>query len=551
MKKTIKRIEFFSILSLFLFSFGINFFPAAAQETQRNRVVVKSAPTPPRTTATPGQTPTPQPTPLGTPMPAPTPVPAQTLPELQEKIRAVLARPELRRGQVGVKIVSLDTGKVLFENNSEKYLMPASNMKNFTISTAFDRLSPDFRFVTSVYAAATPDASGTIHGNLTIYGRGDPSISTAFNDGDYYKGMDALAQKIVQSGVKKIEGDLVGDESYFNSDAIPATWEWNDLQWYYGAEVSALTVNDNSLDLIVRPGASVGASASAQLLPNAYGMILLNRIITTAAGTKRDITVYRRLGSNVLEISGTIPVNLDKYQAEVAAYRPANVFVSMLRGLLEQKGVTITGQTKVVNAHDKMLAPAAAVSQTPPVEITRLESVPLSIIAAKTMEPSQNLYTELILRAIGEQAGDKTDPKKTSEAKGLEVVQNFLAQAGIAPGSVLQYDGCGLSRHDLVTPDSVARLYSYMNAQPYAQSWRDALTIAGVDGTLKNRFVGTPAANNVRGKTGTIDQVSALSGYVTTANGERLAFSVLTNAIPDGKLRTSTIDEIVLMLANF
>ncbi|MGI8468154.1 MAG: D-alanyl-D-alanine carboxypeptidase/D-alanyl-D-alanine endopeptidase [Pyrinomonadaceae bacterium] len=552
MKKTIRRIELTGILTFVLLGFGINFVSATAQETQRNRVIVKPTPTP-GTTLFPKQTPTPQPTftptPVPTPTTTPTPVPIQTLPELQNKIRAVLARPQLMRGQVGVKIVSLDTGKVLFENNSEKYFMPASNMKNFTVSTAFERLTPNFRFVTSVYAPTMPDAGGVIHGNLTIYGRGDPSISTAFNDGDYYKGMDALAQKIVAAGVKRVEGDLIGDESYFNSDAIPSTWEWDDLQWYYGAEVSALTINDNALDLIIRPGASVGAIASAQILPNAYGMILMNRVTTEAAGTKREISIYRKLGSNVLELSGTIPMNLEKYQTEVAAYRPANVFVSILRQLLEQKGVTIAGQTKVINAREKTNLGIS--TQLPPVEITRLESVPFSIIAAKTMKPSQNLYTELILRAVGEQTGDKTDPKKTSEDKGLEVVQNFLTQAGIAPGSVLQYDGCGLSRHDLITPAAVTQLYSYMNARPYAQSWRDALTIAGVDGTLKNRFVGTPAAGNLRGKTGTIDQVSALSGYMTTASGERLAVSFLVNDLPESRLRTSTIDEIVVMLANF
>ena len=551
MKKTVKQIEIVGILSVILLGFGINFVSvSAAQDTHRDRVIVSATPTPPP--SAPRQTPTSPPTsvplPVSTPTATPTPVPAQTLADLQSRIRVVLARPQLMRGQIGLKIISLDTGKILFENNPEKYFMPASNMKNFTVAAAFDRLTSNFRFVTSVYAPAAPDANGAVR-SLTIYGRGDPSISTAFNDGDYYKGMNALADKIVQSGVKKIEGDLIGDESYFNSEAIPATWEWDDLQWYYGAEVSALAVNDNALDLVVRPGANAGAIASAQILPNAYGLILNNRVITSAAGTKRDIAVYRKLGSNVLEISGTIPLGLDKYQAAVAAYRPANVFVTMLRGLLEQKGVTITGQTRIVGRRDKIYAPAAAVNQ--PVEITRLESVPFSLVAAKTMKPSQNLYTELILRALGESAGDKSDPRKTSEAKGLEVVQNFLTQAGIQPESVVQYDGCGLSRHDLITPAAAAQLYAYMNARPYAQSWRDALTIAGIDGTLKNRFVGTAAAGNLRGKTGTIDQVSALSGYLTTAGGERIAFSALTNAIPDGRLRTATIDEIVVMLANF
>jgi D-alanyl-D-alanine carboxypeptidase/D-alanyl-D-alanine-endopeptidase (penicillin-binding protein 4) len=229
--------------------------------------------------------------------------------------------------------------------------------------------------------------------------------------------------------------------------------------------------------------------------------------------------------------------------------RPANVFVSILRQLLEQKGITITGQTRVVNAREK--APSAAASIVAPIEITRLESAPFAVIAAKTMKPSQNLYTELILRALGEQFGDKTDVKRTSEARGVEVVQSFLTEAGIAPGSVVQYDGSGLSRHDLITPASSVQLYDFMNRHIYAQIWRDSLTIAGIDGTLQNRFRGTPAANNVRGKTGTIDQVSSLSGYLTTAAGEKLVFSVLTNGIPQGRIRTETIDEIILALTNF
>ena len=251
------------------------------------------------------------------------------------------------------------------------------------------------------------------------------------------------------------------------------------------------------------------------------------------------------------------------YTGFIAVTKPAELFTALLKNELQKKGVTVTGQTRTINYKQMMDAnrPPSARSlpllnlanstQTGRVEITRLESPPFSIIAAKTMKPSQNLYTELILRALGEQVGDKTDPKKTSEAKGIEAVQSFLTQAGIAQGSVVQYDGCGLSRHDLITPAAAVQLYTYMSQRPYAQTWRDALTIGGVDGTLQNRFKGTAAANNIRGKTGTIDQVSALSGYVTTASGERLVFSILTNGIPQGSIRTATIDDIVIALANF
>jgi D-alanyl-D-alanine carboxypeptidase/D-alanyl-D-alanine-endopeptidase (penicillin-binding protein 4) len=517
----------------------------AAQEKQRERVIAK--PTPTVTTAKPTVSPTITPTvsPTATPTPA---IVVQTVPELQAKIRSILLRPQLQRGRIGVKIVSLDTNKVIFEENAEKYFVPASNMKNFTVSTALEKLTPEFRFVTSVYAPAPPDASGTIRGDLIIYGRGDPSISTAFNDKDYYRGMNNLAEKIIASGVRRVEGALIGDESYFTGDPLPSSWEWDDLQWYYGAEVSALTVNDNALDLVVRPGAAVGAPASVQLLPSASGVVLVNNTKTGAAGARRDIGIRRRLGTNVVEVFGSIPLGAGAYTNYVSVPKPAMVFVSMLRQLLEQKGVVITGQTRTIDAEFRRNAPLPANL----VEVAKLESPPLSLIAAKTMKPSQNLYTELILRAMGESVGDKTNPRWTSADRGIAVVDKFLQEIGIAPGSVLMYDGSGLSRHDLITPEAVVQLYSYMNSRSrFAPAWRDSLTIAGVDGTLSSRFRGTRGENNVRGKTGTIDQVSSLSGYMTTAAGERLAFSFITNNIPSGSLRTGTIDEIVILLANF
>ncbi len=542
MKRKSNNIKIVGFLAFTIAWLGFNFGAAVtAQEMPRVRVLEKSTPTP-------KQTPTVNPTASPTPTSTPTPVPIQTLASLQSKIRTTLARPEFRRGTIGVKIASLDTGKIVFEENAEKYFMPASNMKSFTIAAALEKLSPDFRFVTSVFAPAMPDASGTIRGDLTIYGRGDVSFSTAFYDGDYYKGLDALAAKIVQAGVKRIEGNLIGDESYFSGNAIPPGWEWDDLQWYYGAEISALPVNDNVVDLSIKPG-SVNSPCVVQILPANAVMKIVNRCTTSVSGTKRDGKVDKRLDQNTIEISGSMPLDDKGFQGFIAVSRPAQLFVELLRGLLIQKGVVVTGQNKLVNAKDKTTF--AVVSSAAPVEITKLESPPLSFIAAKTMKPSQNAYTETILRALGEQVGDKTDPKRSSEERGIAVVQSFLLQAGIPPDSVIQYDGSGLSRHDLITPNSAVQLYTYMSKSRYANVWRDVLTIGGVDGTLQNRFKGTPAAGNVRGKTGTIDQVSSLSGYVNSASGEKLVFSVIVNGVNNSRLRQSAIDEIVLALANF
>ncbi|MBA3335754.1 MAG: D-alanyl-D-alanine carboxypeptidase/D-alanyl-D-alanine-endopeptidase [Acidobacteria bacterium] len=556
MKKTrnTTKIAGFLTFALAFFNLGI---AAYTQETRTKIIVEKPTPTPTFT-----------PLPTTSPTPTSTPTPIQTVADLQSRIQIRLARPELRRGQIGIKIASLDTGKVIFETNAEKYFMPASNMKSYTVATALEKLSPNFRFVTSVFAGALPDASGTIRGDLSVYGRGDISFSTSFYENDYYKGLDALATLIAQAGVKRVEGNLVGDESYFAGNPIPSGWEWDDLQWYYGAEVSALAVNDNAIDLRIKPG-SIGASCAVQTLPSNTIVKISNRCTVSAAGVKRELRIIKKLDQNTIEITGTMPADDKGFEGYVAVSRPAELFIEMLRGLLIKKGVVITGQNRVIGVKEKLSA--ANSNSPPPVEITKVESPPFNIIAAKTMKPSQNLYTETILWTLGEQIGRKeevvattaapgavlgtTPDKKLSNASsaelGVKTVQNFLRQIGMPPDSVIQSDGSGLSRHNLITPDSAVKLYSYMAKSQYANVWRDSLTIGAVDGTLRNRFKGTSAAANVRGKTGTIDQVSSLSGYVNTRAGEKLVFSILINGVADGKVRQAAIDEIILLLSDF
>src|SRR3989441_2408712 len=186
----------------------------------------------------------------------PAPKASATLAELRSRIEEICRQPALEPGFFAVKIVSLDSGQTIFEQNANKFVRPASNMKLYTVATAMDRLEPDYRFVTSVYAKEKID-DGKIKGDLVIYGRGDPSIAARFNNGDYFKGINDLADRIVAAGVKRIKGDLVGDESYFNGAPLGSGWEWDDLTWSYGARVSALNINDNAIDLTVKPGNKV------------------------------------------------------------------------------------------------------------------------------------------------------------------------------------------------------------------------------------------------------------------------------------------------------
>src|SRR6202008_758545 len=284
------------------------------------------------------------------PSPSPVPVvataPARALPELQARISAILAKPELSSAMVGVKVVSLDTGRVLFEENAEKLLRPASNMKLYTVAAALDRLSPDYKFSTSVYATTRPDAAGLVRGNLTIYGRGGPSIAARFNNGDYLKGIGDLATRIVAAGVKRVEGDIVGDESYFVGPKYGAGWNWEDLTWYYGAEITPLTVNDNALDLFIKPGTAVGQPALITTGPPDPLLTIVNKVITSAKGLRREIWIHRGLGENSITITGTIPLEDRGYTGGIGISHPALLFVYLLRASLAQKGVVITGKSR-------------------------------------------------------------------------------------------------------------------------------------------------------------------------------------------------------------
>ena len=506
--------------------------------------------------------PTPTPAASPTPTPTPTPPPIQNLAELQAKIRERLSRPELRRGQVGVKIVSYNTGKVIYEDNTEKYFVPASNMKVFTVATAIEKLTPNFKFVTSVYAATPPDASGVVKGDLRIFGRGDVSISTRFTNGDYYKRLDDLADAIAKAGVKRIEGNLIGDETYFTGNLLNRTWEIEDVESPDGAEVSALALNDNAVDISIQPGTN-GGPCVITVTPANTIMRVVNQCTTGAAGVPNRLHVQRALEQNVLEVSGSFPAGSKPYTDSIAITNPAALFVELLKQRLEMKGVTVTGAARTIDQR----------TATPPmqtVEIARLESPPLSVIAAQTMKPSQNMYTETLLRTLGVEVG-KSMPATTGQTPaatptpsptptppadsarlGLVVVRDFLSSIGVAQDGILQTDGSGMSRRDLVTPSAVVQVYNYMGKQSrFSQAWRDSLAVGGVDGTLRRRFADTKASGNFRGKTGTLSQVSALSGYMTTAAGEPVIVSMIVNGVPLTRDRTNAMDEVVIDVANF
>jgi D-alanyl-D-alanine carboxypeptidase/D-alanyl-D-alanine-endopeptidase (penicillin-binding protein 4) len=474
---------------------------------------------------------------------------------LRSRISEILGRPELAPAIVGIKVASLNTGKVLFEQNANKLLSPASNMKLYTVAAGLDRLSPDYHFVTSVYAPAKPDASGIVHGDLTIYGRGDPSIAARFN-GDYLKGLDDLAARIAAAGVKRVEGDLVGDESFFTGPPYGAGWQWEDLQWGFGAEVSALSINDNLVNLSISPGRQVGASAVVSTEPPDPLLTINNHVTTMAKGARRNLLVHRALDSDIVEIQGSMALDDAGFSGRLGVARPALLFVYLLRAALAKNGIAVSGKTRVIAPPLSAVSANSVATVSGLVELTNFQSPPFSLIAAQTLKPSQNLYAELILRTLGKVAAASSsslpDAGRTSESSGVEIVRTFLHEAGVDSSSLSFTDGSGLSRDDMVTAEATLQLLTYMHRHRYANVFRDALPIAGVDGTIRNRMKGTPAQNNLRAKTGELRSASSLSGFVSTAAGEELVFSIMVNNYPDGVNPPSIcIDPIAVLLASF
>jgi D-alanyl-D-alanine carboxypeptidase/D-alanyl-D-alanine-endopeptidase (penicillin-binding protein 4) len=273
---------------------------------------------------------------------------------------------------------------------------------------------------------------------------------------------------------------------------------------------------------------------------------------------RREISIHRGLGENTITITGTIPLEDRGYTGGIGISHPALLFVYLLRTSLSQKGVVITGKSRTTGeAQPAMISgvPVSGANTSLQNEIATLQSPPFSVIAAQTLKPSQNLYTELILRTLGKVTPPPASTSilgQTSEELGLEAVRTFLKTVGIRPEALALDDGSGLSRNDMITAEASVQLLTFMSKHRYASVFRDALPIAGVDGTLRNRLKGTPAENNLRAKTGSLSSAASLGGYMTTAAGEKLAFSIMVNNYPrDFDPRSACIDPIAILLASF
>jgi D-alanyl-D-alanine carboxypeptidase/D-alanyl-D-alanine-endopeptidase (penicillin-binding protein 4) len=460
----------------------------------------------------------------------------------------VFAAPIMAHANWAVVVRSLGTGELLYERNPDKLMVPASNMKIVTLAAAARVIGWDTRFVTTIETAA-PVEGDTLRGDLYVRGGGDPTINTRNGRGAAVFADWAAA--LQAAGIRRIDGRIIGDDNLFDDEGVGAGWAWDYLEADYAAPVGALQYNEDVAALMVLPGRVPGDAAVVSLAAGS-GLRLVNKALTSAAGTPETIQFRRRLDAAVLEVTGTVPLPpaepLPANQAvrtaarNVAVVNPTAYFVQSLKHALVARGVDVTGEA--VDIDD--LPPA---TPEPALRVlARTESQPLRDIAAVMMKVSQNLYAETLFKA----AGRAVKGAGTADA-GRAAVLETLRDWKLDESALVMFDGSGLSRYDYVSANLIAGLLGRLYAEPqHRDAFMASLAIAGKDGTVTNRMKRTRAEGNARVKTGSISNMRSLSGYVNTRDGEPVVFSILAN---DFTLPAATINWItdlaVEIVANF
>jgi serine-type D-Ala-D-Ala carboxypeptidase/endopeptidase (penicillin-binding protein 4) len=453
-----------------------------------------------------------------------------------KKVDALLGGEPTSKGEWGLLIADAESGETLYEQNAAKYFVPASNMKLFTTALALDKLGPEFRFHTTLESTGVISPEGELTADLVLVGRGDPNLSNRkfpFNlkeefDGPPERALAELADALVAKGVKKMSGDVIGDDSYFPRERYPNGWEIDDMVWEYGAAVSALVVNDNTVTVTLTPGLAAGDAVQTLVSPRTQDFLVDNQITTSIANLKSDLTLTREPGAHLVVIRGTLPEKSAPRKLVLAIEEPALHAARLLKTLLEQRGIEISGGVRA--RHEAIAAEGIA-----PTVLAEHVSIPLSDSVKLVNKISQNLHTEVLLRTAMRQAGGVWN----SFDDVAKFAADFYARVGIPADDIIQTDGSGLSRHDMVTPQAMLTLLRYAQTRPWFESFFASLPVAGVDGTLEERMKNTPGAGRVHAKTGSVEHVRTMSGFADTPGGRRLAFSFMTNN-EDGKNHETT-----------
>lgn len=454
---------------------------------------------------------------------------------LENEIDNVLADPRLEGAQANVLVRSTKDGSVLYSRNQDGRLIPASNNKLYSSTSAIEVLGLNYQFTTSVISDGHV-VGPTLVGNLYLKGTGDPTVQPS----DY----DSLASSVANSGIKVVTGKLIADDTFFDNRQLGNNWAWDNNPFSFQPEISALTVaadpqfDVGSITVETTPG-SLGRPAIVKTVPATNFVQIENETTTGPAGSTNTLSIERKLGVNTIVVSGSIPQD-NSTEDDLSTVSDTTGYVqSIFRDDLMKHGVQVLGGLS--------RGPSPSNGS---VIVTR-KSMPLSQLLTPFLKLSNNGIAEILVKSIGKRAQDQGtwDAGVSSE---LNTLGNTL---GVNTSEIQLVDGSGLSNLDFTSPQQTTNLLITAQSKPWFSTWYQALPIAGepdplVGGTLRSRMVGTKAAGNVHGKTGTLGGVSALSGYVTDADGELLVFSIMENNFISSSPKPLE-DAIAIALANF
>lgn len=443
-----------------------------------------------------------------------------------EKYLTDLQRDENSMGlYAGIAVYDLTDSSYVYRHNAERHFIPASNMKLLTTVAGLDKLGPDYQWKTELYLQGKVVTDGVLQGDLVLKGYGDPTLTQA--------DLQQMASALKQAGIKRISGNLLLDESYFDDTRLGVGWMWDDEPFGYSAQLSALSVHKNTVTLTVTPGKAVHAPPTLTMEP-ATAYIKVNNKVQTVAGRETTITLERPRGKNEIVLTGTIGLASEPYEEHVTLEDPALFVGDVWKQQLLAQGIGLN--------------PGAAVKkvvlQSGVPFYTHL-SKPLGEVIVELNKESDNFYAEMLFKTLG--AAQKG---AGSFAAGSEAAADVMKRAGIESG-YRQVDGSGLSRFNLISPEQMVRLLAFVHEQSYSVQLEKSLPVAGVDGTLKSRMYGTAAEKKLIAKTGSMSGVNSLSGYVTAQNGHKLAFSILINGIYKSKYARDLQDYIGTLLASY
>ncbi len=458
---------------------------------------------------------------------------ADPLQQLRQDITSATTQPGVQRAGWGILVESLDRSERLFELNPRRLLVPASVAKLVSLATAVDAVGWNYRFETTLRATG-PIVDGVLQGDLVIVGSGDPALGGRGGD-DLALWIDAL--KAI--GIRRIEGRVIGDDDAFEDPRPGLAWAWDDLGYTFGSLFGALNFAENRMAVTIAPAPMEGLPTTLAVEPHAAYRPLANRSVTGPAGSAPLLWPEQRPGEPFLTIAGSIPAGGRAATMFVSAGNPTFWLASVLRSRMLREGIEVIGEA--FDGDDVIPGPDAAVAR----DIYTYRSRPLSEIAQPLFKDSINVYGEAVLRlnAVG--------APRTNDA-ALEGMRQRLERWGVARDAWQLIDGSGLSRRNVVTPETLVLVLRRMYDATGASPWMTALPVAGRDGTLEGRMKGTAAENNVRAKTGTMSNIRSLAGYVRTQDGEPLAFAIMIeNFEGTGARAVAAMDAIAVLLAGF